>query len=378
MRQLGLELEGMPKRLYSCTPSRLNTWLDCPRRYRFTYLDRPAPPKGPPWAHNSVGASVHNALAAWWREPYDRRTPAVAGILLTRGWITEGFRDQDQSTEWRDRSRELVMGYTSTLDPSDEPVGVERTVATRTSVIAVSGRVDRIDRRGDELVIVDYKTGRRPLTEDDARSSLALALYAICASRVLHRPCRQVELHHLPTASTATWQHTDATLQRHLSRAEDLAQEASQADEDYRALRDSTAPARTRTTASSTSSTTEAPAVAPPAPGTPSATGSATASPRGGELRAKLDERFPAHPGPICSWCDYRQHCPEGQAAGTPRQPWDALVDLREDGDLKATAGNENYRATAGNENFKTTPGNEGFKAPAGDGGATGGGPATP
>ena len=60
-------LAGMPRRLYPCTPTRLNTWLDCPRRYRMTYLDRPAPAKGPPWAHNSFGASVHNALAGWWR-----------------------------------------------------------------------------------------------------------------------------------------------------------------------------------------------------------------------------------------------------------------------------------------------------------------------
>ncbi len=40
-------LPGMPARLYPCTPSRLTTWLDCPRRYRFTYLDRPQPAKGP-------------------------------------------------------------------------------------------------------------------------------------------------------------------------------------------------------------------------------------------------------------------------------------------------------------------------------------------
>ena len=53
----------MPRRLYACTPTRLSTWLDCPRRYRMTYLDRPPPPKGAPWAHNSLGASVHNALA---------------------------------------------------------------------------------------------------------------------------------------------------------------------------------------------------------------------------------------------------------------------------------------------------------------------------
>ncbi len=81
--QLGFD--GMPERLYACTPSRLNTWQDCPRRYRMTYLDRPMPPKGPAWAHNSFGASVHNALAAWWRLPEAERTPAATG----RYWYTE-------------------------------------------------------------------------------------------------------------------------------------------------------------------------------------------------------------------------------------------------------------------------------------------------
>ena len=60
--QLGLE--GMPTALFVCTPSRLTNWLDCPRRYRMTYLDRPSPQKGPPWAHYTVGAAVHLALPA--------------------------------------------------------------------------------------------------------------------------------------------------------------------------------------------------------------------------------------------------------------------------------------------------------------------------
>ena len=38
-----LALTGLPKQLVSATPTRLTTWLDCPRRYRFAYLDRPAP-----------------------------------------------------------------------------------------------------------------------------------------------------------------------------------------------------------------------------------------------------------------------------------------------------------------------------------------------
>lgn len=297
-----LPLEGMPRRLYACTPSRLNSWLDCPRRYRFTYLDRPAPRKGPPWAHTSVGVSVHNALAAWWREPYERRTPGVAALLLVRGWIGEGFRDAEQSAGWRDRAAEMVSGYVASLDPAAEPVGVERTVATRTSVVALSGRVDRLDLREDELVVVDYKTGRRTPGTDDARSSLALAVYAIASSAMMRRPCHRVELHHLPTGSIVEWEHTDESLARHLGDAEEIAVEASEADERYRTW---SATARPRGTGKRP----------PAAGGTPPS------------VPPEVDAAFPPRTGPLCSWCDFRRHCPEGQAVSGGREPWEALAD---------------------------------------------------
>src|ERR1700678_346339 len=127
----------MPRQLYTCTPTRLSTWLDCPRRYRMSYLDRPAPPKGPPWGHKSPGAAVDKALAAWWRLPLSRRTVEAAGVLLAQGWIGEGFTSDAQSARYRDWARSLVESYVGGLDPDGEPVGVERTVATRTDRIAV-------------------------------------------------------------------------------------------------------------------------------------------------------------------------------------------------------------------------------------------------
>ena len=289
MEQLGFE--GMPRRLYACTPTRLSTWLDCPRRYRMSYLDRPAPPKGPPWAHNSLGASVHNALAGWWRLRRRERTVTAAGDLLEDGWLADGYADSAQSAAHRQRCRQLVEGYVADLDPDVEPVGVERTVATRTDLIAVSGRIDRLDdRRPDDsrpgekqpgdLVVVDYKTGRHRLTVDDARTSLALALYALAAERVLRRPCRTVELHHLPTGKVLAWEHTPESLARQLGRAEDIAAECADADDRYKAA----------------------------AAGGPSA-----------------DDIFQPRPGPGCGWCDYRAHCPEGSAAAAQRRPWDGL-----------------------------------------------------
>ncbi len=288
--------DDMPRRLFSCTPTKLDTWLSCPRRYRFTYLERRQ--KGLPWAHNSVGASVHNALRDWWLLPLPRRTPGEAADLVSRNWLTDGFRDGSQAAEWRDRAAAMTEAYAATLDPEEEPIGVERTVSARTSALALQGRVDRIDLRpsddgGEELVIVDYKTGRRSLTVDDARSSLALAVYVVAARTTLRRRSRRVELHHLPTGTVAAYDHSEESLQRHLDRAERIADEAQQAQQRWA---DDLA-ARAEDAAVGDADAIEA-----------------------------IDAVLPPAPGPMCSWCDYRRHCPEGRDASTALDPWAGLA----------------------------------------------------
>jgi RecB family exonuclease len=216
---------------------------------------------------------------------------AAAGDLLDQGWLGDGFADPGQSAAHQSRCRQQVQSYVAGLDPAVEPAGVERTVGTRTDLIAVSGRIDRLDDRraaspgangvpAGDLVVVDYKTGRHTPTVDDARSSLALALYALAAGRVLRRSCRRVELHHLPTGSVAGWEHTPESLDRQLRRAELIAAECADADERYHAAAAGGAPA---------------------------------------------DDAFPPRPGPGCGWCDYRARCPEGAAASPHRRPWEGL-----------------------------------------------------
>jgi RecB family exonuclease len=278
----------MPTRLFAVTPTRLASWQDCPRRYRLTYLDRPTPQKGPPWAHNSVGAATHNALRAWWDEPLARRTPDQAQRLVVAHWRPEGFRDDAQSQRYLQRTREQVGAYAAQLDPADEPVGLERTVGFTTDTLTVSGRIDRIDVRlahddagGNRAVIVDYKTGRWVPDATDARSSLALALYVLGARRVLRLPCTTVELHHVPSGQVAVAEHSEESLHRHLRRAEAIGAEAQQAEQALAAR----SPADV------------------------------------------ADDLFPPAPGALCGWCDFRAHCPDGQAASNRKQSWDGLAD---------------------------------------------------
>jgi RecB family exonuclease len=273
--QLGFDFATT--RLVRVTPSRLGTWDDCPRRYRMTYLDRPAPSRGGARAGSTLGAVVHLALRALFDLPVAERTPQAAARLVDRYWNSEGFRDADQAAEYRERARNWLAEYVGELDPDDEPVGLERWVSAATDRIVAEGRVDRIDRRGAELVVVDYKTGRRTPTPDDAAASRALALYAVAVERTLHRTCTQVELHHLPSGTVAAWRHDPASLREHVARAEASAGELDTAADELAA---------------------------------------------GGPV----DALFPPRPAPRCGSCDVRRHCPEGRAAALEEVPWAGLA----------------------------------------------------
>jgi RecB family exonuclease len=270
------EMAGLPRRLFRASPSRLLAWVDCPRRYRLQYLDRPSPPARPQRAHTSVGVAVHNALRDWWDLAPAERTPQAGAELVRTSWIDVGFRDGDQSLEWRARAQEHVMAYLADVDPAAQPLGIERTVSLKTESLALQGRIDRLDERPEGLTVVDYKTSRVAPTDDDARTSLPLALYAAAVWKMFRRRCVRVELHHLPSGSVAVHEHTGDSLKRKIAEAESIASDARRAEEDY--------------------------------------------------AEHGVDSgRFPANVGPLCQWCDFRAHCPAGQRVGPEKSGWAAL-----------------------------------------------------
>jgi RecB family exonuclease len=269
--QLGLDFDA--PRLVRVTPARLGIWDDCPRRYRLTYLDKPAPVRSGARAASTLGAVVHLALRSLFALPPARRTPEAAARLVDRHWNSEGFRDAEQAHHYRERARGWLAEYAEGAGEVDA-VGLEQWVSVAVGGIVAEGRVDRIDRRGDELVVVDYKTGRAP-TGQDARESRALALYALGAERTLRRRCVEVELHHVPSGRVAGWRHDTASLATHITAAERSAAELAAAAE---------------------------------------------------AMEADPDTPFPARPAPRCGSCDVRRHCPEGRAAAPESEPWAQLI----------------------------------------------------
>ncbi len=126
------------------------------------------------------------------------------------------------------------------------------------------------------MVVVDYKLGRSVPDDADARASLALGLYAVAASRTLRTSCRRVELHHVPSGTVAVGEHSDASLERVVRRAESIAADAVRAEAALAA-------------------------------------------------GADRDEAFPPTPSRLCSWCSFRPSCPTGQLAAPDIDTWRGL-----------------------------------------------------
>jgi RecB family exonuclease len=285
------------------TATSLQTWSDCPRRYRFRYVDRPKPTEtGGPWAHLALGNSVHAALADWMALPSTERTWAALSHYLQARWDPKGYETPEQAEAWHEVAAGWLAAYGRDASSVDV-TGIERRVQWPVPAdvfgrpFVIEGRVDRIDRVDGRLLVVDYKAGRSAPDDADGGGSWALAIYVYAVMNTLSRRsgewCTRAELHHLPTGVVVTVDYDRARIERQMRRIHDEAWRVADTLAIYGDTRDGL------------------PADAP-----------------GDDLADLQDDLFPAKPGALCAACPFRHLCPEGQAARPAATPWAYLPDL--------------------------------------------------
>jgi putative RecB family exonuclease len=251
----------------SILPPRLSVssatiYEQCPRRWRFRYVDRQPDPKGAPAL---VGNLAHRVLELLLGQAPAERTVERARGLARELW-PETADDPDFEALGLDADGvrafkwdvwRAIEGLWTLEDPAAIAVeATEQRITAEVAGVPFVGIVDLVHRDGDGTVVADYKSGRppRPRYLPDKLDQVLLYAAAIEASgqprpvraRLLYLGARCFEVEVTPEATERATQGLARTWQ---SLADDAA--------------------------------------------------------RGG---------FDPSPGPLCGWCPYAADCPEGRA----------------------------------------------------------------
>jgi putative RecB family exonuclease len=137
----------------------------------------------------ALGAVFHEVLEAF-HDP-ERAEPKILGRLLelaAERWRDEGMRPAPVAAENRRVLEEMLEKYARfelERGPAPQVLAVERFFRFALDGTTIAGVIDRVDRRDDgRLRLVDYKTGRNPMSQAEAQGDLQLALYALAFGEV--------------------------------------------------------------------------------------------------------------------------------------------------------------------------------------------------
>ncbi len=182
-------IDGMAEQPSHLSPSSAAAFEQCPRRWRFKYIERQPEPSG---QAALVGSFAHRVLEFLCGLPALHRTPEQAKALAKELW-TDFAEDPDyvalelddgESRAFRWQAWLAIMGLWDLEDPARvEVVSTEQRVAVELGGVPFVGIIDRVDRYADRLVVSDYKSGTLPGVRWRTDKIQQVMLYAAALTR---------------------------------------------------------------------------------------------------------------------------------------------------------------------------------------------------
>ncbi len=167
--------------------SPLNTYLTCPLRYRFQYVDLVPP------AFTSAalvfGAAVHEAVAAYYQsrlEGDEFRPDQMVDVYREtwRGAENVKFFNGDGEESLLQKAKQLIEVFHRQINPDVTVVGVEEFFEVRLAkeVPPFHGYIDLIEENRDgRVTVADLKTASKKPADSSVHSNLQLTTYSLGA-----------------------------------------------------------------------------------------------------------------------------------------------------------------------------------------------------
>ncbi len=160
--------------------SSLDTYKNCPLKYKFKHIDRVPEPKS---KDAQFGTLIHSTL-------HFVHTPSIVPPTLEQAinyfvsnWKPEVYEDDIEERSAFTQGVQIIQRYYENTDiAGTNIVDLESRFSIEigneeTGIHTVSGIIDRIDKTKDGYEIIDYKTARKMPSQDKVDNDIQLSIY---------------------------------------------------------------------------------------------------------------------------------------------------------------------------------------------------------
>jgi len=212
----------------SLSASAIEIYEKCPLRFK---LEREwnLPREVPAALH--YGKIMHDVLRTFYDGKRLGRELKVEDLIaiFEEGMAGAGIADRYQYDLYLRQGREQITQFRqlSRTTPEPQVIETEHNFELRVGTTKVRGRIDRIDRASDGcLAIIDYKTGK-PKSQEDADQSLQLSLYALAMRELRGQPASQLIFYNLENNTAISTTRLDPELDAIKVRVQEVADKIS-------------------------------------------------------------------------------------------------------------------------------------------------------
>jgi len=153
-------------------------------KYRWTYLDEQGRWYLRAKSYYSFGSTLHKVLERF-HDSGDLGVTTTEEILAAyeESWIDAGYSSAEEMAEAFGEGREILERYVASPPAKLEgakTLFVEKQLRKDFGHFALVGRLDRVDEYEDgTLEVVDYKSGRSEVTDEQVANDFAMAVYQL-------------------------------------------------------------------------------------------------------------------------------------------------------------------------------------------------------
>jgi len=164
--------------------SQFISYKKCPRLYQYRYLMK-IPEK--PRYYFDFGSSIHNIVEQLTKQIKEGKpiSQEVAFKLLAKYWDPKGYKTKlDEERDYAEAKAAIKIFLDEQEKSNSTIVDIERWFETTIGDVRLTGRIDRIDRYGQDFMVIDYKTSKKAQSLNELKKDMQLLVYSAAVSQI--------------------------------------------------------------------------------------------------------------------------------------------------------------------------------------------------